>query len=60
MQALNDSSDKGKTWLEQNETNIHVSLEPWLKQDVRGLSQEVVDFFYNKKTTQSIAIIFYL
>ena len=27
---------------------------------IRGLSQKVVDIFYNMKTTQSIAIKFYL
>ena len=27
---------------------------------IRGLSQEVVDFFYNKKTIRSSAIKFYM
>ena len=27
---------------------------------LRGLSQKVVDFLYNKKTIRSIAIVFYL
>ena len=28
--------------------------------EIRGLSQKVVDFLYNKKTIRSIAIKFYL
>ena len=43
-----------------NKNIFHQSSLSYLSKNMRGLSQEVVDFSYNKKTIRSSAIKFYM
>ena len=47
--------------IEDDEVSTIDLLHPWVKvSGLRGLSQKVIDFLYNKKTIWSIALKFYV